>query len=602
MDERKAIGRTIRSAYRQGKTIDAIQGMELPASIKQLLKQQAVHVQKRRERLERQLKKWSRQAAPNTIQQAIRKLAADKMMAVYDNQADQLDLQNMRLTSLPAAVGKLTSLKTLLLSNNQLQTVPPQLKKLKQLQYVDCRHNQFSTLPEVFKTIAQWPSMTIQHNHTKQPSVFLSNHPFQHKAVGDLKQERENFLKSLQQWAAGNFTPDVESYDSIVNRIYQAYIHQATELDLSHLNLTSLPSVLTQLTPLKTLKINNNHLYALPENFNHLTQLESLDLANNGFDEIREIPKIPAVLKTMKLKLDIVDPWAKKSAAELEELKDLEQRLKQWVHEAGQYSHQKYSREQAASILLSAYAQKATELQLNNLQLTHLPEGVFPKLSSLKSVVLINNQLQRLPEDFSQLPLENLVLASNQFSQFPQPLESITTLKYLSLNHNQLIKLDQRAVSRLHQLEQFNISHNALKEFLIGHDSVDQPRRSLQNLRDLNLEANGLSQWPKAIFSLTALEKLNLENNQLSESPESLRALPALRTLQIRGNPMLTGPSETMAYRLVRDLSGWKNKHYRLSEGMSTFPPVDQIKLDDPSDRRLWSDTPTAALTRTPGQ
>lgn len=118
----------------------------------------------------------------------------------------------------------------------------------------------------------------------------------------------------------------------------------------------------------------------------------------------------------------------------------------------------------------------------------------------------------------------------------------------------------------------------------------------------LNLDANGLSQWPKAILSLTALEKLNLENNQLSESPEALRALPALRLLQLRGNPMLTGPSAPLAYQLVRDLAGWQDKPYSLSEGMSTFPPADHIKLGDPADRRLWSDTPSAAFTRTPGQ
>lgn len=271
----------------------------------------------------------------------------------------------------------------------------------------------------------------------------------------------------------------------------------------------------------------------MPENFHHLTQLESLDLANNGFDEIPEIPKIPAVLKSMKLKIDIIDPWAKKAAAELEELKDLEQCLEQWVNQKNQYGFEKHLRSYASELILRAYAQKSTELQLNNLQLTNLPEGIFPKLSSLKSIVLINNQLQRLPEDFSQLPLENLSLTSNQFSQFPKPLESIATLKYLSFNHNKLTKIDRRAVSRLNQLEQLNISHNELKEFLVGNDSVDQPRKYLQNLWYLNLDANGLSQWPKAILSLTALEKLNLENNQLSESPEALRALPALRLLQL---------------------------------------------------------------------
>lgn len=732
VDERKAIGRTIRSAYRQGKTIDAIQGMELPASIKQLLKQQAVHLQKQnpRERLEQQLEKWCRQAKPDNIQQAIRGLAADKIMTAYDNQADQLDLQGMRLTSLPAALGKLTSLKCLLLSNNHLQTLPQQLKKLTQLQFVDCSYNQFSTLPKVLKTMAQLPSMIRWAEQSQQPSVVITNNPAQTESdsgsgaynnqgssalergwgyelvkaslkewskrgsmdewrveasrlirqayldgreqldlsglqlrelpsglyrvatlstlkisdnrlqqlpddfvhfshlkflalenndfikqptvlnslpvqlIADsasqqaLEQERENFLKSLQHWATGKCTPDGKSYDNIVNHIYQAYIHQASELDLSHLNLTSLPSVLTQLTHLKKLKINNNYLYSLPEDFNHLTQLESLDLANNGFDEIPEITEIPAVLKTMKLKLDIIDPWDLKSVSELKDLKDLKQRLKHWVHEVGQDSHQKSSRDHASKILLRAYAQKATEIQLNNLQLTTLPEGVFPKLSTLKSMVLINNQLQKLPKDFSQLSLENCSLASNQFSQFPKPLESIPTLKYLSLNHNQLTDLDQSAFNALDQLEHLDISHNKLKALFTSPISVDKPSKILQNLQYLNLDATGLSQLPEAILSLTALKVLSLEKNQLQEPPEALRVLPALRLLCIRDNPMLTGKSAKMAHQLVRDLSQWKNKRYSLSEAMVAFPQADQVKLGSQSELRLLSDTPSEALTR----
>lgn len=736
VDEQKAIGRTIRSAYRQGKIIDTIQEMELPASIKQLLKQQAVHVQKQnpRERLARQLEKWCRQAKPDNIQQAIRGLAADKIMTAYDNQADQLDMQGMRLTSLPAALGKLTSLKFLLLSNNHLQTLPQQLKKLTQLQFVDCSYNQFSTLPKVLKTMAQLPSMIRGAEQRQQSSVVIINNPVQSKLgskpsvynnlsrlalerdwghelvtaslrewvkegstderrveasrlirqayldgreqldlsglqlrelpsglyrvatlstlkIDDnrlqqlpadfvhfshlkflvlenndfrqkptvlnslpvqlisnsasqqaLEQEREDFLNSLQHWATGKCTPDGKSYDSIVNRIYQAYIHQASELDLSHLNLTSLPSVLTQLTHLKKLKINNNYLYSLPEGFNHLTQLESLDLANNGFDEIPEIPEIPAVLKTMKLKLDIIDPCDLKSVSELKDLKDLKQRLKQWVNEVAQDGYESSLRHYASTILLRAYAQKATEIQLNNLQLTTLPEGVFPKLSTLKSILLINNQLQKLPKDFSQLPLENCSLASNQFSQFPKPLESIPTLKYLSLNHNQLTDLDQSAFATLDQLKYLNISHNKLKELFTSHDSVDKPRKILQNLQYLNLDATGLSQVPEAILSFKALKVLSLEKNQLQEPPEALRALPALRLLCIRDNPMLTGKSATMAHQLVRDLSQWKNKRYSLSEAMAAFPQADQVKLGSWSEPHLLSATPSAALTKTPGQ
>jgi Leucine-rich repeat (LRR) protein len=445
--------------------------------------------------------------------------------------------------------------------------------------------------------MGQFPARVIIPNRTRPPSGHNSNHPYQTDTLGDVEQERQDFLHSLQRWASGKFTPDGESYEGIVTRIYQAYINQWPDLDLSHLSLTSLPSVLTQLTHLKTLKINNNYLYELPENFNHLTQLESLDLANNGFDSKPEILK---VLKKMKLKLDIINPWFLENDSASKEFKDLKQCLNRWTND-DQDPHQKSSREHASQIILSAYTQQATDIILNNLLLTNLPERVFSKLTSLKSIQLINNQLQRLPEDFYQLPLESLSLGSNQFSQFPKPLELISTLKFLTLDYNQLTELNQQAVSNLKQLKYLNMGHNQLRKFLICNHYVDNHSKVLQNLQVLNLDANRLSQFPKAILSLTALKELSVESNQLQVLPEALRDLPALKLLQIRENPASIGLLKAMAYQLVRDIAqGHRSRHRRdtLSSDMSAFSQEDNVELDAQSVPRLWNNSPRVALAR----
>ncbi|MFM7513801.1 MAG: leucine-rich repeat domain-containing protein, partial [Cyanobium sp.] len=61
--------------------------------------------------------------------------------------------------------------------------------------------------------------------------------------------------------------------NTVDQKIAEASLIGATELDLSHNQLTELPESLGQLTQLQMLTLSDNHLTALPESFGQLTQL-----------------------------------------------------------------------------------------------------------------------------------------------------------------------------------------------------------------------------------------------------------------------------------------------------------------------------------------
>ena len=62
--------------------------------------------------------------------------------------ATRLDLTDLKLSTLPDAIGQLSELQTLDLSDNQLSTLPEAIGQLTQLRELDLSNNQLIALPE----------------------------------------------------------------------------------------------------------------------------------------------------------------------------------------------------------------------------------------------------------------------------------------------------------------------------------------------------------------------------------------------------------------------------------------------------------------------
>lgn len=196
-----------------------------------------------------------------------------------------------------------------------------------------------------------------------------------------------------------------ESGNSGKNRIAKHTILQfirnkkATKLDLSHLELKSLPDIfqLSEFTHrLTVLKLSDNELTTLPESF---CKLEALSVLNLGFNRLSQLPESFGQLRTL------------------------------------------------------------VDLNLNKNNLTTVPES-FGKLEKLSILQISANLIATLPESFGQLKsLETLYLNSNKLSTLPNSIGNLKTLNTLRIIKNHLTSLPV-SIGQMSGLRELDITEN----------------------------------------------------------------------------------------------------------------------------------------------
>ncbi len=163
--------------------------------------------------------------------------------------------------------------------------------------------------------------------------------------------------------------------DETRRRVDDAFHHNRSFLDLSNLQLTTLPPNLTNLTNLTTLHLGGNRLTALPESLANLTNLTTLFLSSN------QLTALPENLTNLT---------------------------------------------------------NLTHLTLGSNRLTALPESLA-NLTNLTHLALDFNQLTALPERLANLTnLIELYLDCNQLTALPDWLTDLTSLEHLSVKANPL--------------------------------------------------------------------------------------------------------------------------------------------------------------------
>jgi internalin A len=210
-----------------------------------------------------------------------------------------------------------------------------------------------------------------------------------------------------------------KSWQEALRRIEDARHDNGTHLDLSELELTSLPESLSQLTQLEGLNLSDNQLTALPGFLGQLNNLQMLDLSSNQFTAIPEL-----VSKFIKLESLLFDfnqiSFIPESIGRLINLKDL-----------GLRSNNISSIPESFGNLINLRI-----LHLYNNHLTSIPESLCD-LANLEWLNLLDNQLTSLPESLGKLiKLKRLVLSNNKLSAIPKSLAGLPNLKQVFLHGN----------------------------------------------------------------------------------------------------------------------------------------------------------------------
>jgi internalin A len=315
---------------------------------------------------------------------------------------------------------------------------------------------------------------------------------------------------------------------AVLQKIKQAADTNATELDLSKMELTEIPEEIAQLTNLSTLNLYDNQISVIPDSIAQLTKLSSLDLDNNQIsvipDSIAQLTKL-SQLYLYSNQISVIPD----SIAQLSKLSTL--RLS----------------ENQISIIPDSIAQltNLSQLGLNNNQLSSIPDSIV-QLINLSILYLGHNQISTIPDSIAQLSrLEILSFAGNHIYFIPDSIGELINLKslylggieiqkrwneksdsiYLSNKDNLIIDLPD-SLNRLVNLQVLDLSFTQIKCI---PDSICQ----LINLKSLNLHGTKLSHISDSIKKLRNLTFLDLSKTKIREIPESLFSLTSLEFLYL---------------------------------------------------------------------
>ncbi len=251
------------------------------------------------------------------------------------------------------------------------------------------------------------------------------------------------------------------------------------------------------------------------------------------------------------------------------------------------------------------------DLRLNGNQLRFLPVWIG-ELTQLRNLEAEDNRLAELPPEIGHLgALENLQLLRNPIRRLPDGIGRLTSLKRLNLMYAPLEdlppeigSLEDLQVLRLckHRLKRLPKEIGRLKSlqhlFMPGEqiapdhnwgiESLPPAIGELENLIELNLIFNNLTELPPEIGGLKKLELLNVAENDLHALPPEIGDLESLGG---RGPAYVKGKKGPRRGLMDKwDLSGNR---------LSTLPPgIAQIRLKDHAmlvlDRNEFTELPPA--------
>ena len=356
----------------------------------------------------------------------------------------------------------------------------------------------------------------------------------------------------------------------------------------------ALASVVMHNTGLEELHLSGNNLgegmLIVAKALQHISKLKSLDLGNNNIskevsDELALAIKANEQLEEMRLygsslKASVI--VLLQSLSTISTLKLLNISDNQITEEAG---------EALASVVMHNTGLEELRLDGNS-----FGEGLFnvmkdlQSITSLKMLILGNSDISKKVScelavaiksnnHLEKLGLYNSNMKSSSFAVI-QALSTISTLKYLNINNNQITEEagEELASVVMHNtgLEELHLDSNSFGEGLFN---VMKALQSITSLRKLHLGNSDISkkvscELAVAIKSNNHLEKLWLCNSNMKSSAfaviQALSTISTLKYLNINNNQITEEAGEALA-SVVMHNTGLEELHLsgnNLGEGM----------------------------------
>ena len=200
-----------------------------------------------------------------------------------------------------------------------------------------------------------------------------------------------------------------------------------------------------------------------------------------------------------------------------------------------------------------------TYLDLSYNLIKEFKEDCFDKMTELKDLFLISNDLRVIPKLEKTVKLRNLELGANKIREIAN-LDNLISLEELWLGKNRIrqlnnldlltnLKILSTQSNRIHKIENLEKLIN-LEELYISHNGIDTIENLECNtkLRVLDISSNRIKKLDH-LTKLAKLEELWANDNQIDhfQNLEALQHLDQLSTVYFERNPIQT--NEPTAYR-----------------------------------------------------
>ncbi len=211
-------------------------------------------------------------------------------------------------------------------------------------------------------------------------------------------------------------------------------------------------------------------------------------------------------------------------------------------------------------------------MDIHKCGLTYLPAS-FGNLVNLEFLSLRLNDMPVIPAHIFQLPnLQTLDLSNMGLSSFPEQIEfAQENLTNLRLFENKITQFPSD-LSSLANLESIDLDDNLIQE-------IPSSIQDLTNLQILSLQDNQINTIHDAISNLTNLEFLYLSNNQLNALPNDLGELSNLKRLLANGNALQELPSSITQLENLQWLYVQYNQLTSLPLGIADLSNLDRLSI-----------------------
>lgn len=491
-----------------------------------------------------------------------------------------LSLRNNRLVKLPASIGLMPNVSTLLLDNNpDLKALPAEACLLTNLTTLGFSQNSLRSpgmelCAKGVKAVLAYLQCLLNAVTSKQ--LIVSSQGMSEFAV-DLAARptvtainvSNNYLDTLHH---GFFTLlNMSHLDISFNRIRRipgqignlrelvwfhadgnvlcelpsslAYIQGIEYLSACENSISDMPEEFRELTCLKTLNLASNKISRLHGDFSRITTITTLNLAHNN---ITQLPVEWGTLTNLQT-LDL-------GGNEAFEDPPLEVR-RIGVHHILRYLRQVHEAFTTNKLFL-------TDLNLENV------EGVLKRNLNLTEVHFDRNKIKDLSPIVGKLNrLQVLSLENNELTYLPSELGQCTTLRELRVDAHMLVSPPQDILGEniqyvLRYLRNFASAKLSGKLDLTGslHREIPPEILGMTSLTWLSLKENIISELPATVTALFNLTHLDLAGNKFKEVPPEIGNMTALRHLALEENDISVLP-RTIRFLTNLEVLTVKNKN-----------------------------------------